>query len=143
MGIRRYTTVGYATMHASPSLPRMQRLYSMFPGGLPGLGLLLLRASVGMALVLESFGHRPGLFSWIQVTARVLLAILVAGFLTPFAAALALATHGVIWCLAGISSTIVGVVVCLDAVALALLGPGNYSLDSYRFGRRVVVLPPS
>jgi len=29
------------------------------------------------------------------------------------------------------------VVVGLDAVALALLGPGAYSVDSYRFGRRV------
>ena len=32
--------------------------------------------------------------------------------------------------------------VCLDALALALMGPGAYSIDSYRFGRRVVVLPP-
>jgi 4-amino-4-deoxy-L-arabinose transferase-like glycosyltransferase len=96
-----------------------------------------------MALLLESYGHRPGLFSWIQVTARVLAGVLVAGFLTPFAAILALATHGLIWCLAGISSALIAAVVCLDAGALALLGPGDYSVDSYRFGRRVVVLPPT
>jgi hypothetical protein len=36
---------------------------------------------------------------------------------------------------AGIGSAI------LDALALAVLGPGAYSLDSLRFGRRVIVLP--
>jgi hypothetical protein len=121
----------------------VQRLYSIFPGGLPGLGLLLLRASVGIALLLESYGHHPGLFMWIQVTARLLAALLIAGFLTPFAATLALAAHGLIWCLAGIGSAVIGSVVCLDALALAFLGPGEYSVDSFRFGRRVVVLPPT
>jgi hypothetical protein len=33
-------------------------------------------------------------------------------------------------------------VLSLDALALALLGPGAYSVDSRRFGRRLVVLPP-
>ena len=120
----------------------MQRLFSIFPGGWPGLGLLLMRVSVGTALLLESYGHRPGLFSWLQITACVLIAVLAAGFLTPFAAALALAAHGLIWCLAGIGTAGTGIVVCLDAAALALLGPGAYSVDSYLFGRRVVVLPP-
>jgi hypothetical protein len=30
----------------------------------------------------------------------------------------------------------------LNALALALIGPGAYSIDARRFGRRIVVLPP-
>ena len=30
----------------------------------------------------------------------------------------------------------------LDAAALAMLGPGAYSLDARRFGRRVIHFPP-
>jgi hypothetical protein len=30
----------------------------------------------------------------------------------------------------------------LSALALVMLGPGAYSIDARRFGRRVVVLPP-
>jgi len=33
------------------------------------------------------------------------------------------------------------VVVIVDALALALLGPGAYSIDARRFGRRLVELP--
>jgi len=32
--------------------------------------------------------------------------------------------------------------ICFDALALALLGPGAYSLDAYRYGRRLITLPP-
>ena len=42
----------------------------------------------------------------------------------------------------GSGSVRLDVIVCFDALALALLGPGAFSVDSYFFGRRVVVLPP-
>jgi hypothetical protein len=65
------------------------------------------------------------------------------GCLTPIAAAIALVAHGLIWSDLGVPSAAAATVVFLDALALALLGPGAYSFDSYRFGRRVVVLPPT
>jgi hypothetical protein len=34
-------------------------------------------------------------------------------------------------------------IIGLDALALALVGPGAYSVDSYLFGRRLIVLPPN
>jgi len=41
----------------------------MFPPGLPGLALLLLRVSVAVALLLEAFAHRHALPGWLEVGA--------------------------------------------------------------------------
>ena len=65
------------------------------------------------------------------------------GCLTPIAAMFALAAHALLWSDLSNAGAVQAVVVALDAIALAVLGPGAYSFDSYRFGRRVVVLPPT
>lgn len=114
----------------------------MFPPGLPGLALLLVRASVGLALLFDYYAHRHELFGWIHAAAILVSAALCVGYLTPIAAATALLLHGLIWFGAGVDSAAVAVIFALHAIALALLGPGAYSVDSYRFGRRLVVLPP-
>lgn len=120
----------------------VQRLFSMFPSGLPGLALLLLRASAAIALLLDAYGHRHALPGWMQGVALLTFVALSAGYLTPIAATLALVCHGFIWFDLGVDGGVVAAVISLDAIALALLGPGAYSADSYRFGRRLVVLPP-
>ncbi|HEV8331963.1 MAG TPA: hypothetical protein VGQ22_11125 [Steroidobacteraceae bacterium] len=108
----------------------------MFPPGLPGLALILLRSSVTLGLLLAD------LDGWARVGGILISVALFVGYLTPLAAAAALALHGIAWISAGVDSTAVAVVFALDAIALALLGPGAYSIDSHRFGRRLVVLPP-
>ena len=114
----------------------------MFPPGLPGLALLALRASVAIALLLETYGNGYELSDWIPIAAILISICLSAGFLTPIVAAMALVSHGLIWLGLGFESATVAIVFSLDALALVLLGPGAYSFDSFRFGRRVVVLPP-
>jgi hypothetical protein len=121
----------------------MQRLFSMFPSGLPGLALLLLRLSVVIALLLELHARRHGLAAWTLGAVLLLAAMLCAGLLTPAVATLALAVHVAIWWWLGIRSPATAPTLCLDALALAMLGPGAYSVDAYWFGRRVVVLPPT
>jgi len=112
----------------------------MFPTGLPGLALLLLRGSVAIAFVVASFRQEPP--GWLQATAIILAIGLLAGYLTPIVAVAAVFVHAFVWFGLGLDATTWAVVASLDAVALALVGPGAYSIDAYLFGRRVVVLPP-
>jgi len=134
--------MGYGAVRGGGNLVTVQRLFSMFPAGLPGLALLLLRGSVAIALAVEEYGHRDAVFGWMQGATLLISAALVVGYLTPIAAVVALVFHGLIWLAAGIDSATVAVILSLDAMALALLGPGAYSVDSWRFGRRLVELPP-
>ena len=115
----------------------------MFPTGLPGLALLLLRASVVVALFLESYGHRQELSGWLLGGAAALFIALSLGYMTPIGALLTLLYHGLVWLNLGRGNTGEAILVCFDALALALLGPGAYSVDGYLFGRRLLLLPPS
>ncbi len=114
----------------------------MFPPGLPGLALLLVRASVAVGLLFDLCGHREAGSGWIHAAEILVSAALCVGYLTPIAAAAAFVLHASTWFSTGVDGAPVAVVLAFDAIALALLGPGAYSVDSYRFGRRVVVLPP-
>ena len=115
----------------------------MFPTGLPGFALLLLRASVAIALLTQGYASRQSLPGWAEGATILVFLLLSAGYLTPIVALVGLAIHGFIWWALGPAGAVAVTTILLDAVALALLGPGAYSIDSYRFGRRVVVLPPS
>jgi hypothetical protein len=117
----------------------VQRLFTMFPTGLPGLALLLLRASVAIAVLVSSYGQ--GSSAWAQVGAILVAVALLAGYLTPIVALVALVVQGFISFRLGFDAAMWGTIVSLDAIALALIGPGAYSADAYLFGRRVVVLP--
>jgi len=114
----------------------------MFPPGLQGLALLLLRASVAVALLAQYYCHQGDLSGWILAAAILISIALCLGYLTPISAVMCLVLHCVIWFSLGTGSVAVAAMIALDAMALALLGPGSYSVDYYRFGRRLVVLPP-
>lgn len=117
----------------------MQRLFSMFPRGAPGIALLVLRFAV--AATLWAGGPlgclTPAWLTW----AWFLLAIpLCLGILTPAVALVCAIVHGASLacsCPAQILSTIVAIAI---ASALAMLGPGAYSIDCRLFGRRVFVM---
>jgi hypothetical protein len=123
------------------TLLTMQRLFSIFPSGWPGVALLLLRGSVALAVLLPAYSQRQALPSLALLALILLSAILCAGFLTPVVAVLAAAVHLVAALSLGMSNEGATVVAIVDALALALLGPGAYSIDARRFGRRLVELP--
>jgi uncharacterized membrane protein YphA (DoxX/SURF4 family) len=132
----------------------VQSFFSAFPGRWPGAGLFLLRAAVGPTLLMQGaayFGSRGD--PTIEATAGGLLAVLIGaalviGFLTPVAslgAGLFSAMNGLAWLPSPAPNLIDGGLlpffVVIVSLAIALLGPGAFSLDSYLFGRREIVIP--
>jgi len=134
----------------------MSRLYSGFPAGAPGTGLLLLRIAIGATLVAQAMpclsGARDARLSGVAFCLLALLggASLIIGFLTRIVAVIA-ATLVASATLLSLTSSSVGplrshpldLTMIVVAVAIALLGPGAISLDSALFGRRKVIIPRS
>jgi hypothetical protein len=134
-----YPNIGYAITDCQRTLAPVQRLFSMFPQGWPGAGLIFLRVSVATGLLIDAHTHHAVMGGWIQGLAIVVSIPLFAGYFTPVVAALALLLHGLIWLRAGIGTFDIVVIESLDIVALAFLGPGGYSADALQFGRRLIL----
>lgn len=136
-----------------PAQSVLRRTFFTFPGGIPGLGLLLLRATVGVELGWSSYGHLTlleNMRSVEMIAAALALACgssIVAGYHTALAsvAAAVLNTVGAVWWpqpnidvdAARIGSGF-GVVI---AIALACLGPGALSVDARLYGHREITIP--
>lgn len=119
----------------------MQRLFSTFPGGLPGVGLALLRAAAAIPLLYAGLqtvaSPSPVILEVVTGGAAILLLI---GLWTPLAGVLiAVAELG----LAVLHPAELCMYVHFGAMgaALAMLGPGGCSLDARLFGRRQIQIP--
>jgi hypothetical protein len=121
----------------------MQRLYSMFPIGLPGMGLVLLRLSLATALWPLPHGLLPWLDGDVLFACMALItAALLIGVLTPVVASLCLVTM-ILEMIAPDDLALSHLVpMALMSVAVLLLGPGAYSVDARLYGHRVLTLPP-
>jgi hypothetical protein len=130
-------------------------LFSTFPGGWPGTGLLLLRAAIGATTVIQGglYLDDPGNLTLetgtVGLVAIVTGALLLIGFLTPVAGGLvglgALGI-GLAWFPAAARnlfdaklSTVFAVIM---SAAIVFLGPGALSIDARLFGRREIIIPP-
>lgn len=120
----------------------MQRLYSLFPHGLPGLGLIGLRLAVALSLrEHDPAAYWPDAASALHWLAAAIGLGLIGGVLTPWLSLLSVASICVGWCLGAWAWSPGALALALAGLALSLLGPGAYSLDAHLFGRRVLRLP--
>ena len=124
----------------------MLRLYSSFAHGAPGAGLLILRAASGATLVLctaAALGHWPGVLpALLDIGTGAIALLLLIGLWTPVAGVLAAVVA--LWG-AYLDSSRAGNCLLLAAlgIALALLGPGAFSVDARLFGWKRVEIRKS
>jgi len=120
----------------------LRHSFSTFPDGWPGQGLLLLRVTVGLPLVYGGIAGRTALgFAAIpEFAAAVAGILLIAGLYTAAAGAMivlaeawmvfspAFGYHAEPW---------LHIFLAALSASVAMLGPGAWSVDARRFGRKV------
>jgi hypothetical protein len=118
----------------------MQRLYSMFPTGRPGVALLLLRFGLSALLLGGMWGSvvRPGM-PWVMLAQWAIVVALWLGVLTPVVTLIFMVIEVSTLLCAGAPLQAMHTCVIFNGVALALLGPGAYSIDARLFGRQRII----
>jgi putative oxidoreductase len=115
----------------------VRRLFSTFARGWPGVGLLLMRLVGGTAFVaraVPSLDGAPGAVA-AAVLAIVAGLFLLAGFWTPIAGSLVAAT-GIWFAWSHPGDPLASILLATIGAALALVGPGAWSIDARLFGWR-------
>jgi uncharacterized membrane protein YphA (DoxX/SURF4 family) len=120
----------------------MQRLFATFPDGQPGLALLLVRVSLAWILLFHGLCHGGEEMYYLPaIVSGCAAVLLVLGLFTPFMALLSAASGliGLFVCKG--YDTMNGCFIISVIVALAMLGPGAYSVDARLYGRRQLIVP--
>jgi hypothetical protein len=119
----------------------VQRLFSIFPTGLVGVALLILRVSVAITILINAADcWASTLSSWMIVVFVLAALSLCLGLLTPYFSLLSsLLQTGVLLFAGGNRFQFVTSIVGSGIVSV--LGPGAYSVDCRLFGRRLLKLP--
>jgi putative oxidoreductase len=117
----------------------MQRLFSTFAEGWPGIGLLLQRIVTSTILLffggmhlLESPRMAPSLPHLIAAVAGVLLLF---GLWTPFAG-LAISIVEVWAFSTSVGNPLIAIMLASFGITVAMIGPGAWSIDAQLYGRK-------
>jgi len=122
----------------------VQRLFSGFPEGWPGISILFLRLGIGISLVYDGIAGLSTTPQFIPFMRELLVVgagmLLLAGLWTPVSGTLAAILQ--LW-IAFSGADHLRTVLLLAALgaALAMLGPGAWSVDAHLFGRKRIDFP--
>jgi len=126
----------------------LQRLFSTFASGSPGVGLLLLRLLTGAALIYFGIGSLleapPLAIIVLQIIAAGMGILILIGLWTPVAGTLA--TIVKVWIalseyFSHSGDPWLSIVQAILGAVLAMVGPGAWSIDARLFGRKRIDMP--
>ena len=126
----------------------MQRLFSTFASGWPGVGLLLLRLLTAVTLIhfgIASLLEAPPLpTAVLQIIGAVVGILLLIGLWTPVAGALTAVVK--VWIaisryFSHSGDPWIPTILAALGAALAMIGPGAWSIDARLFGRKHIEFP--
>jgi putative oxidoreductase len=145
-GVHRICFLGFRPGPTPASLksgPFVQRLFATFPEGWPGTGLICLRAIAAIPLVqfiTVQFTPAPALSVSLQFLSAACSVLLMIGLWTPIAGSLmAIAELSLLFF--QFNSTSMHIVIATLGAALAMTGPGAWSIDARLFGRKRIRIP--
>ena len=122
----------------------MRRLYSTFADGWPGIGLLVMRLVVGWVLLVSAglilWSDPPSFMTLISASLAILGLLLVAGLWTPVVGAV-VALIQISQFLRIDEHPLVDLLTGTITAALAMLGPGHWSVDARLFGWKRIDQP--
>lgn len=124
----------------------LHRFFSTFPRGQPGLGLLLLRAAIGVTAILHGVTALSGNLhqsaaAWVPALLSTVSGVsLLAGFLTPIGGVMILFGAMGTAFTDHVESRPLSMLIAVLAAAVILLGPGAWSFDARLFGRREIII---
>jgi len=122
----------------------LRRLFSNFASGAPGLGLLLLRLAAGIGLAADGVLALRGAPSFGLALLHVLTIsiglLLLVGLWTPIAGTM-LAILALLHASLHLDNPWTCVLMGILGAALALLGPGAWSIDARLFGWKRIRIP--
>jgi uncharacterized membrane protein YphA (DoxX/SURF4 family) len=119
----------------------LQRLFSTFANGWPGVGLLIQRLVLGIALLCHGIALLSGVPAGGPIVpvfiGSVLGLFILAGLWTPAMGALVAVVQ--VWiALAGAGDASMAIILAALGATLAMIGPGAWSVDARLFGRKYI-----
>jgi uncharacterized membrane protein YphA (DoxX/SURF4 family) len=119
----------------------LQRLFSTFANGWPGVGLLVQRLVLGIALLYHGVallrGTPAGELIVPELIGSVLGVLILAGLWTPAVGSLVAVVQ--LWiAVTGAGDESAAIILASLGGTLAMIGPGAWSIDARLFGRKYI-----
>jgi len=122
----------------------LQRLFSTFPNGWPGIGILLQRVLTAATLFCYGIAHLRDTSQFASIVPHMFVAVagilILVGLWTPIVGALVAVME--MWSIFSRSGDPwISIMLAVLGATLAMIGPGAWSIDAHLFGRKHFEIP--